>query len=67
MHQSINGRHAGVTAWIECLDDILNGLVVTALILASTTQMGSLYQGGKPTGPQFRSFSLASVSCGSGQ
>jgi hypothetical protein len=45
-----------VPAWIEISNDTLNGLVVAALFLASTTELGLLYQGGKP---QFRSFSLA--------
>ena len=56
MDQPIDGRHVSVPAWIECLDDTLNGLVVAALVLASMTQMGLLYQGGKL---QSRSFSLA--------
>jgi hypothetical protein len=64
MDQPIDGRHVSVPAWIECLDDTLNGLVVAALVMASMTQMGLLYQGGKS---QFRSFSLACVSCRSGQ
>ena len=55
MDQPIDGRHVRVPAWIECLDDVLNGLVVAALVMASMTQMGLLHQGGKP---HFRSFSL---------
>lgn len=46
-----------VPAWIATLNDSLNGLVVAALFLASTTEFGFLYQRGNP---QFRSFSLAS-------
>ncbi len=46
-------------AWIECLNDTLNGLVVAALFMAFTTEMGLLYQRGNPARPQFRSFSLA--------
>jgi hypothetical protein len=45
-----------VPAWSETLTDSLNGLVVAALFLASTTEFGLLYQEGNP---QFRSFSLA--------
>jgi hypothetical protein len=56
MGQPVDGRHVSVPAWIECLNETLNGLVVAALIIASITQMGLLYKGGKP---QFRSFSLA--------
>jgi hypothetical protein len=51
--------YPGVSGWIECLNETLNGLVVAAFVLASTTHVGLLYQGGKPA---FRSFSLASVS-----
>jgi hypothetical protein len=53
-------------AWIECVNDTLNGLVVVALFMASTTEMGLLYQRGNPARPQFRSFSLA-CSCGAGR
>ena len=56
MDQPVDARNLSVPAWIECLNDTLNGLLVAALVIASVTQMGSLYQGGKP---QFRSFSLA--------
>jgi hypothetical protein len=45
-----------VPAWIESLNDSLNGLLVAALFLASTTEFGLLYQG---VNPQFRIFSLA--------
>jgi hypothetical protein len=54
--------YAGASAWIECLNETLNGLVVAAFALAFTTHMGLLYQGGTPASPQFGSFSLASVS-----
>ena len=64
MDQPVDTRHLSMPAWIECLNDTLNGLLVAALVIASITQMGLLYQGGKT---QFRSFSLARVLCGSGQ
>ena len=56
MGQPVDGRHVSVPAWIECLNETLNGLVVAALVIASITQMGLLYKGGKF---QFGSFSLA--------
>ena len=56
MDQPVDARHLSVPAWIECLNDTLNGLLVAALVIASITQMGLLYKGGNS---QFRSFSLA--------
>jgi hypothetical protein len=53
------GGNVVVPAWIESLNDALNGFVVAALFLAATTEMGLLYQGSNPARPQFRSFSLA--------